>query len=72
LSRPGISAVLTGASSPGQIEANARAADFELSQDLLEEIELALCGAHDEDAAYAHSGDIVTKETVGVDFHATR
>lgn len=39
---PGMSAVLTGASSPAQVRANAQAAELELSPELLAEIEAAL------------------------------
>jgi aryl-alcohol dehydrogenase-like predicted oxidoreductase len=39
---PGMAAVLTGASSPRQIQANARAALLELTPELLAEVEAAL------------------------------
>ena len=39
---PGVTSVLFGASSPRQIQANARAAELELSPQLLEEVEAAL------------------------------
>jgi aryl-alcohol dehydrogenase-like predicted oxidoreductase len=45
LSRPGISSVLTGATSPEQIRANAEAAELDLSPELLDEVEAALSAA---------------------------
>jgi aryl-alcohol dehydrogenase-like predicted oxidoreductase len=45
LRRPGVTSVLTGASSPQQIHANARAAELELSEELLADVAAALCPA---------------------------
>jgi aryl-alcohol dehydrogenase-like predicted oxidoreductase len=60
LSRPGIAAVLTGATSAQQILVNARAAELDLDADLMEEVEAALSPA-------SHAHEAISNGPVDVD-----
>jgi aryl-alcohol dehydrogenase-like predicted oxidoreductase len=62
LVRPGISAVLTGATSVEQVRANARAAELELSEELLAEVEEALAPEACKHAATTNHPVVVNLE----------
>jgi aryl-alcohol dehydrogenase-like predicted oxidoreductase len=61
LRQPGVAAVLTGATSAEQIRANARAADLELSAELLDEVETALSLASAGHETSTNGGDVVVR-----------
>ena len=65
LRRPGIAAVLTGATSTEQIVANAQAAELELEPELVEEIEAALSPEPRASASISNSSSVASREILG-------
>jgi aryl-alcohol dehydrogenase-like predicted oxidoreductase len=70
LSRPGISSVLTGATSPEQIHANAQAAELDLDRELIDEVEVALSLEPQGHKSISSNSLVVDTKNYGVLSHA--